>query len=228
MIGKIQPHLSSKPREPGLTRSASGADFEAVLSKWLQSQRTEPNPLDQARINFLRRALEALLSEETQEEPEAFYLPSVLPPVSPPVSSPPSENPVPSNTAQRASQNFEPVIEQAAADYGVDPKLIRAVITTESGGDPRAVSRAGAQGLMQLMPSTAAELGVKDPFDPVQNIMAGSCYLSKLIDRYQGNVQLALAAYNWGMGNLERSPGALPRETREYIARVESTYNSFA
>jgi soluble lytic murein transglycosylase-like protein len=228
MIGQIHPYFSNKPREPGLTRSASGADFQAVLSKWLQSQTSGLNPLDQVRINFLNRAFDALLSEETPDDSGAFSLSSMPPPVCPTVSSPLSKSPVASNKVQTKSQNFEPAIEQAAAEYGLNPKLIKAVITAESGGDPHAVSRAGAQGLMQLMPSTAAELGVKDPFDPVQNIMAGSCYLGKLIDRYQGNVKLALAAYNWGMGNLERTPGSLPKETREYIARVESNYNSFA
>ncbi len=85
-----------------------------------------------------------------------------------------------------------------------------------------AVSPAGAQGLMQLMPKTAAEMGVTDPFDPRQNILGGCRYLSRLLDRYQGNLRLALAAYNWGMGNLEKNPGALPRETRNYISQVEN------
>ena len=71
------------------------------------------------------------------------------------------------------------------------------------------------------MPGTAAELGVTDPFDPAQNIMGGSRYMRQLLDRYQGNVRLALAAYNWGMGNLESRPNALPKETRNYIIRVE-------
>jgi len=77
---------------------------------------------------------------------------------------------------------------------------------------------------MQLMPKTAAELGVTNPFDPAQNIMGGTSYLRTLLDRYRGDVRLALAAYNWGMGNLEKRPEAMPRETRDYIARVESQY----
>ncbi len=97
----------------------------------------------------------------------------------------------------------------------------------ESNGNPKAVSPAGAQGLMQLMPRTAAELGVIDPFDPAQNIRAGTRYLSRLLDRYQGNQKLALAAYNWGMGNLEKNPSGLPKETRNYIVRVEKQYQSY-
>ena len=81
---------------------------------------------------------------------------------------------------------------------------------------------------MQLMPKTAAEMGVSNSFDPAQNIMAGTRYLRQLLDRYQGDVRLALAAYNWGIGNLENQPGAMPKETKDYIATVESYYRSFA
>lgn len=118
-------------------------------------------------------------------------------------------------------QSFDGIIEDAALQHGVDPALIRAVIQAESGGDPYAVSPAGAQGLMQLMPETARELGVTDPFDPQQNIQAGTRYLRMLLDRYNGDVRLALEAYNRGMGNLERDPGGTPAETRLYIARIE-------
>ena len=78
---------------------------------------------------------------------------------------------------------------------------------------------------MQLMPDTARELGVKNPFDPVENIMGGTRYLRGLLDRYQGDKRLALAAYNWGMGNVERNPEKLPRETANYISRVLRHYN---
>lgn len=121
-------------------------------------------------------------------------------------------------------QDFEEIVDEASRKYGVDEALIRAIIRVESSGDPYAVSPAGAKGLMQLMPKTAAELGVTDSFDPVQNIMAGTRYLRQLLMRYQGDVRLALAAYNWGMGNLEKRPDALPRETRNYIAKVENLY----
>ncbi|ATX78623.1 Transglycosylase SLT domain-containing protein [Mariprofundus aestuarium] len=112
------------------------------------------------------------------------------------------------------------IIHQAAQHYKLNPDLIAAVIHTESNFDKNAVSHAGAQGLMQLMPATAAELGVTNPFDPEQNIMGASRYLKGLVERYDGDLRLALAAYNWGMGNLERHPGRLPAETSNYIAKV--------
>ncbi|MEW6185596.1 MAG: lytic transglycosylase domain-containing protein [Thermodesulfobacteriota bacterium] len=129
---------------------------------------------------------------------------------------------------QPKGQEIDGIIQEASARFGVDPDLIKAVITVESNGNPRAVSPAGAQGLMQLMPGTAAELGVTDPFNSRQNIMAGTRYLSRLLDRYQGNRSLALAAYNWGMGNLEKNPKGLPRETRNYIVRVEKKLQTYA
>lgn len=116
---------------------------------------------------------------------------------------------------------LEGIIASAAHEYGIDPQLIRAVIQAESGGNSRAVSPRGAMGLMQLMPGTARELGVGDPFDPQENVRAGTRYLKSLLERYQGNVDLALAAYNWGPGNLERSHRSLPTETVNYIAKIK-------
>ncbi|MBF0282977.1 MAG: lytic transglycosylase domain-containing protein [Magnetococcales bacterium] len=115
---------------------------------------------------------------------------------------------------------YADLIRRAARETGLEPALIAAVIQTESSFNPKAVSPVGAQGLMQLMPATAKELGVKDPFDPEQNILGGSRYLKKLLDRYHGDRSQALAAYNWGMGNVERRPDAMPGETRRYVARV--------
>jgi soluble lytic murein transglycosylase-like protein len=121
-------------------------------------------------------------------------------------------------------QDFDYPISEAAAKYDLDPALIRAVIQVESNRNPEAVSPVGAQGLMQLMPRTAAEMGVTNSFDPAQNIEGGARYLRQLLNRYQGNRRLALAAYNWGMGNLEKRPEALPKETQHYILKVEKAY----
>lgn len=115
--------------------------------------------------------------------------------------------------------DLEPLIAAAAERHNVPPQLVKAVIRQESNFDPQAVSKVGAQGLMQLMPQTAKELGVQDPFHPEQNIDAGTKYLGQLLKRYGGDTERALAAYNFGMGNVE-SGRPLPNETKKYIANV--------
>lgn len=126
---------------------------------------------------------------------------------------------------QSADSGTEAIIQRASRRYGVDSGLIRAVIKAESNFNPRAVSSAGAQGLMQLMPATARGLGVTDPFDPEQNVMAGTRFLKDMLRRYNGNVDEALAAYNWGPGNVDRhGTDSLPRETRVYLTRVKGYY----
>jgi hypothetical protein len=124
------------------------------------------------------------------------------------------------NGADRARQ-YEPMIRQASETYGVDAGLIRAVIRAESNFRNESTSPKGAMGLMQIMPATAKDLGIRDAYDAHENIMGGTRYLKGLLERYRGDVPTALAAYNWGMGNVERRPENLPRETRVYINRIQ-------
>lgn len=118
------------------------------------------------------------------------------------------------------ANEFDPIINQAAEKHGVDPEVIRAIIRQESAGNPNAVSRVGAQGLMQLMPGTAKELGVIDSLSPFQNIMAGTKYFKQQLDRF-GSIDLALAAYNAGPGAVRKHGGIPPfAETQDYVKRI--------
>ena len=117
--------------------------------------------------------------------------------------------------------SFRNLISRSAARHGLDPALVSAVIMQESGGNPQAVSPAGARGLMQLMPSTADSLGIADCFDPEQNVEGGTRYLRRMLEQFGGDEKLALAAYNAGPGAVSRYGGTPPyRETRAYIQRV--------
>jgi len=129
------------------------------------------------------------------------------------------------------NQNFsqaeiDAAVERAATRHNVDPNLVRAVIKVESNFNPNAVSRKGAMGLMQLMPQTARELNLTNPFDPEQNVDAGVRHLKQLMESFGGDVRLSLAAYNAGAGAVQRSAG-IPHfaETRDYVRRITALYN---
>lgn len=135
------------------------------------------------------------------------------------------ERPSRPNPNPNASSNaFDPIIREAAAAYGVPFALIKAVIRAESAFNPHVVSHAGAIGLMQLMPATAESLNCADPFSPRDNIFAGTQYLRILGDRYNGDMNLVLAAYNAGSGAVARAGGIPFENTRRYIERVFSFY----
>ena len=122
---------------------------------------------------------------------------------------------------------FQEAIAAASQATGLDPRLLTAVAQQESGGDPNAVSPVGAEGLMQLMPGTAQALGVQNPFDPTQNAVGGATYLKEMLQQFQGNLSLALAAYNAGPGAVEQYGGIPPYpETEAYVRGVLSSYQA--
>ena len=158
--------------------------------------------------NSFKKALNTAMSENEKAESKEAKLPEITS-----ISS--------FKTTTNALPNFEDIIREQSAKNGVDENLLKAVIKTESGFNPNARSGAGAMGLMQLMPQTAESLGVLDPYNPEQNVEGGTKYLKKLLSKYDGNKEMALAAYNAGPGTVDRYGGIPPyRETQNYVKNV--------
>ena len=137
----------------------------------------------------------------------------------------PLQNQTPGRNS-KDSGDFHSIVHEKASTYDIDPSLIKAVIKTESNWNCRAVSKKGAMGLMQLMPSTATDMNVRNPFDPEENIEGGTKYLKYLIERFNGDLTLALAAYNAGPKTVEKFGYVPPiTETKQYVNRVLSLYD---
>lgn len=138
------------------------------------------------------------------------------------------------DVSNKISDNIDDAIKYVSDKYGVEEEFIKAVIKQESAFNPNAVSRSGAQGLMQLMPSTAKSLGVENPFNVLDNIDGGTRYLKRLMEAFDGNKELALSAYNGGIGRMNRlgvdtvqEISKMPRETENYVSKVMKNYQNY-
>lgn len=170
--------------------------------------------LDAKGNNYLEVAASDIVSDEQVNLPKA----KTAEPAPKPAAA--------ASTDQLPTADLGPLLTKAGQTYDLDTALLASVIREESGGNARAVSRAGAEGLMQLMPETASDLGVGDRFAASENIRGGTAYLDSLLNRYSDNLPLALAAYNAGPAAVDRWHGIPPYpETRAYVARVIHEYN---
>lgn len=194
-----------------------------VIAAWAKMQATLASPANESKQSFNTIFLLALLA---QMEPDRGVTPAGPTPAAGRTAAGPQQGrtgtPGPPNTS------LETLISEVAARHGLPASLLKGVVAAESGFNPRAVSPAGAIGLMQLMPATARALGVNDPFDPAANLDGGARYLKQMLDRFQGDIRLALAAYNAGPGAVEHYRGVPPyRETRAYIDKVLTATSKF-
>jgi soluble lytic murein transglycosylase-like protein len=158
------------------------------------------------------------------------YVPLITAPVTQADPEPPAvADAPPPETGLAAKAGYEQIVDEASRDYGVDSALLHAVISVESRYNPRAVSKAGAVGMMQLMPRTARRYGVTNALDPIQNIRGGAQYLRDLLQMFNNNVSLALAAYNAGEQAVARHGNHIPPypETRHYVPRVLNFYRRY-
>ncbi|MFA6009842.1 MAG: lytic transglycosylase domain-containing protein [Desulfobacteraceae bacterium] len=219
---------------PEATAQEAGNSFEMMLRRIVSvaqasEDKESASKLAQKRINALMdESVLDMMDENPEEttsiEPQPFLMPKVAQNDGPPPEVSKKQQVEKAYGPRATKGDFDSIIEKASEAHGVDPDLIRSVIKTESGFQAGSTSPKGAMGLMQLMPGTAKDLGVRNAYDPFENVMGGTKYLKRLLDRYHGDTPKALAAYNWGPGNVDKNSGKMPEETRNYISRVTRNY----
>lgn len=189
-----------------------------------------PDAVDAAAVMKFRSSLGSHVvapvptDDFTLSAPQQSYSRSIINKISSNISS---YTPIIDTQALVTSEELDTYFREAANTYGIDEKLLRSIARTESNFDPTATSHAGAMGIMQMMPATAAECGVTDPYDARQSIMGGAQYFTRLLNKYNNNTSLALAAYNAGPGNVDKYNGIPPfEETQNYVQKVLGYYNA--
>jgi soluble lytic murein transglycosylase-like protein len=197
-----------------------------ILSLFLSSALAQP-PAPPARnppINLMQEAIgkqRAAAAVQRESVRKQFAMAEQWRAATPPALGPPAMEVAPAGCDPIADTELAPMIDTAARGHELQPQLLRAVMERESGFHPCAVSPKGAQGLMQLMPGTAGQFGVGDAFDPKQNIEAGATFLKQLLDKYKGDIGMALGAYNAGPSTVDQA-GGIPNipETRDYVDAI--------
>jgi len=189
--------------------------FDTIFQNQLAAQMSNQKPLGVADMIYRKMTGESLGDLIPVQTPTKFQAPKIkldnIQKIQPSVGS------------MDILQKYDDIIEKASQDFGLDKNLIKSVILAESAGNPKAYSKAKAKGLMQLIDSTARDMGVRNVWDPKENILGGTKYLSKMFRQYDGKVELALAAYNAGPANVDKLNGVPPfQETKNYVARVLS------